>query len=225
MVGSNAMKGRVLRGGIGQWVILTLAFGFFSSLWVFNNPTTLESFFGNSAVAVEANAITARWHLFDSPSLGVSILYPPEYTVDSSYVYTELGPRSGIKGVKFTIPESKAEGTNLSHADSGVSIEILPNADACTGAHFVEEKIVSDTLKEKNVTYSIAKTAGAGAGNYYEETVYALTDSVPCTAVRYFIHSTNINNYEPGTVTAFDKKALLKEFDAMRQSLVLIREK
>ncbi|HWP61382.1 MAG TPA: hypothetical protein VN495_02165, partial [Candidatus Paceibacterota bacterium] len=55
----------------------------------------------------------------------------------------------------------------------------------------------------------------------YEEDVYAISGSKPCTAVRYYIHSSDINNYPPGSVTPFDESALLSAFDSIRHSLTL----
>ena len=63
-------------------------------------------------------------------------------------------------------------------------------------------------MTENGTEYSVASLSDAGAGNLYEEKVYALVGTSPCLAVRTFIHSTNIANYDPGTVTAFDEAAL-----------------
>ncbi|MES2134908.1 MAG: hypothetical protein V4449_01540 [Patescibacteria group bacterium] len=213
-------KGAVIRGSIGRWVVLLLAFVFFLSLWVFNNQSVLATLFGNRVLAENVEP-PVSWRTLNSTKLGISILYPPNFVVDSSYVYTQLSPRAGINGVKFTIPESDAKGTNLSHFDTGVSVEVLPRETACIGTSFVEGSLASDTLTERGVTYAVVKTAGAGVGNFYEETVYVIVGSVPCTAVRYFLHSTNIQNYEPGTIVAFNKPELLKEFDMIRRSLIL----
>jgi hypothetical protein len=79
----------------------------------------------------------------------------------------------------------------------------------------------TSTLSDNGVDYSVAQGGGAGAGNLYSETVYAIPGSSACTAVRYFIHSSQIGNYPPGMVTAFNKQALLTQFDAIRHSLVL----
>ncbi|TSD06149.1 MAG: hypothetical protein Greene07147_8 [Parcubacteria group bacterium Greene0714_7] len=216
------MRRRVNRGNIEGWLILILTVLLFVSLWLFPSSFSLPSIFNNITLIANAS-IPEGWREFDSTKLGISILYPPGYVVDSSSVHTELGSRQGSKGVQFKIPKSYTEGNNLSHIDTGVSVEILPRVAPCTGTSFVEEGLVSKTLKEKGTTYLMTKTAGAGAGNFYEETVYVISGSVPCTAVRYFFHSTNIGNYSPGTVEAFDKQALLKEFDAIRYSLVLTR--
>jgi hypothetical protein len=102
-----------------------------------------------------------------------------------------------------------------------VIVEQLPRAKNCTGDIFVYDNVKATTRTENGVTYSVASTSGAGAGNFYEETIYALAGSVPCTAVRYYIHSSNIGNYTPGTVREFDKNALLDSFDDIRTSLVL----
>jgi hypothetical protein len=77
-------------------------------------------------------------------------------------------------------------------------------------------------MVDGSVSYSLATTSGAGAGNFYEEWVFALASSSPCTAVRYFIHSGNIGNYPTGAVTEFDHAALIKDFDSIRRSLTLI---
>ena len=78
-------------------------------------------------------------------------------------------------------------------------------------------------VREGDVDYSVAGLDDAGAGNFFEEHVYALIGTSPCLAVRYFIHSANIANFDPGTVRAFDKPALLRQFDKIRKSLVIGR--
>ena len=70
-------------------------------------------------------------------------------------------------------------------------------------------------------TYSAASSTGAAAGNRYEESVYAIAGSNPCTAVRYYIHYAAIENFEPGVVREFDRATLLAAFDTIRASLLL----
>lgn len=156
---------------------------------------------------------------YASSTLGFSIKYPQDFTVNEKYAYQGV-PKKPIAGVKFTIPMTMATGTNLS-ADSGVSVEWLPNAKSCTGDIYIFDNVKAQELTEGGVEYSVATTSGAGAGNLYEETVYAIASSSPCTAVRYLIHSTQLANYPAGTVRAFDRAALLAAFDKVRQSLVL----
>ena len=170
---------------------------------------------GSSAASVSAYASTAG-----SSTPAFTIKYPKAYTLNSTYAYTAFGPKKPISGVQFVIPATMATGTNLS-SDTGVSVEWLPNARNCTGDIFVEANVKAHSFNDNGVQYSVATTTGAAAGNLYEEQVYALVGSKPCTAVRYFIHSSQIANYPPGTVSAFDESALLQQFDKIRQSLVL----
>ena len=162
-----------------------------------------------------------NWNTYASSTAAFSIGYPSDYTVDEQYVYDQLGPGRYIPGVRFVIPTSMATGTNLSDYDTGVSVETLPKATNCSASFFLYDSPKAVSYTDNGVTYSVASTSGAGAGNFYEEEVWAIPGTKPCIAVRYFIHSTNIGNYPPDTVTEFDRQALLEQFDKIRQSLVL----
>ena len=148
-----------------------------------------------------------------------SLIYPQNFSVDDSYAYEQFEGKP-IHGVKFSIPLTMATGTNLS-ADTYLSIETLPRANTCTGDIYVVPNVRAATVTENGVTYSLATTTDAGAGNRYEEMVYALEGSKTCTAVRYFLHSMAIENFEPGVVHEYDRDALLAAFDAIRHSLTL----
>ena len=161
------------------------------------------------------------WPAFASSEYGFSLRYPPGYTVNGGYVYEGLGPGHDITGVSFTIPASMTTGTNLA-ADTRLSVETLPDAAACTAdLFFPAGSVTATTTTENGTEYSVASLTDAGAGNLYEETVYALAGTSPCLAVRTFIHSANIGNFDPGTVTEFDKAALTAEFDAIRKTVVV----
>ena len=146
-------------------------------------------------------------------------MYPQDFTLNESYAYTGV-PNKPISGVKLTIPAKMATGTNLG-ADTGLSVESLPRARSCTGDIYLLDNVRAENVVENGIEYSVASTSDAGAGNFYEETVYALPGSKPCTAVRYFIHTTNIGNYPEGTVREYDRGALLADFDKIRWSLEL----
>ena len=150
-----------------------------------------------------------------------SVVYPATFTLNSSYVYDQVNPKKPILGIKLVVPMSVATGTNLS-LDSGVAIEQLPHAKKCTGDIYLHDNVRANSFSDNGVEFSVASSSGAGAGNLYEETVYAITGSVPCTAIRYFIHSTSIGNYPPGSVREFDHATLIASFDKIRQSLVFM---
>ncbi len=149
-----------------------------------------------------------------------SVVYPSTFSVNDAYAYDQFGPKKLIRGVKFLIPGEMATGTNLSGFDTGVSVEQLPRARKCTADIYLMANVKAKTLNNNGVEYSVASSSGGAAGNLYEEYIYALSGTHPCTAVRYFVHSTNISNYEPNTVHEFSRSALLATFDEIRSSLV-----
>ncbi|MDO8518105.1 MAG: hypothetical protein Q7S26_02335 [bacterium] len=172
------------------------------------------------SVVQEGGSVAVQIATSTYTGAGFSIVYPANYMVDAAYAYDQFGPKKLINGVKFTIPASMATGTNLG-TDSYLSVESLPHAKNCTGDIYLLADVKAQTIPENSVQYSVATNSGAGAGNMYEETVYAIEGSVPCTAVRYSVHSSSIDNYPVGTVREFDRMALLAAFDTIRQSLIL----
>jgi hypothetical protein len=155
---------------------------------------------------------------------GFSIDAPAGFTPDPAHDYTALGPGKDIKGFALTIPASLAKGTNLG-ADSYIAVETLPGTSPCTAAAFLSSPTAAPSVTSYGITYSVATGNDAGAGNFYDETVYAVQGSSPCLAVRYFIHSLNIGNFTPGAVTAFNRPALIAQFDAIRATLMLDQTK
>ena len=148
-----------------------------------------------------------------------SLIHPQNFTVNEFFQYEGV-PKKPIDGVSFTVPLTMATGTNLS-SDTYLSVEWLPRARSCTGDIYILDNVRASEITQNGVTYSLATTTGAAAGNRYEEHVYALTNSSPCTAVRYYIHSTNTENFDFGAVQEFDRGALLNAFDEIRHSLRL----
>lgn len=150
-----------------------------------------------------------------------SIRVPVQATLDEQYRYQELGPGRDISGIRFVIPPTMATGTNLA-PDTYLSVEELSLATSteCSANLFLDG-VKPQIVKDGEVTYSLGATLGAGAGNRYEEAVFALPGTNPCIAVRYFIHSGVFENYPPGTVKPFDEKAVTALFDAMRHTLIV----
>jgi len=155
---------------------------------------------------------------------GYSARYPKGYTALTISQGDSLAQNATSVGVKFTIDPAVASGTNLS-SDSYVSIEkVEPVSDSCSAIDF----LLADgrDLRESTVTangkeYSVASSTDAGAGNRYEQWVYAIPGSNPCRAVRYYIHYSVFENYPAGMVERFDKTALINTFDSVRDSLIL----
>ena len=77
---------------------------------------------------------------------GFSLRYARVYLVDPTYQYQALGPGKEIKGIKFTIPEGIAAGTNLSK-DSAVSVETIPELETCTATPFLPQAIAQEVTE------------------------------------------------------------------------------
>ena len=195
------------------------------SLVFWNKGNTAFITEGSPAIQTFSNCIApdASGNLLEtyaSSTMGFSLQYPRGYTLNESYAYDQFGPKKLIHGVSFVIPESMATSTNLG-SDTYVSVEQLPNAKNCTGDIFLPANVKAQDVTDNGTSYSVATSSGAGAGNRYDETVYALAGSKPCTAVRYYVHYSVLENYPPGAVTAFDQTSLTNAFDTIRRSLVV----
>ncbi len=156
-----------------------------------------------------------------------SIQYPSNYILDDTYSYEKFKGKP-IAGVKFVIPESLASGTNLFAQGTGVSVESLPRAKKCTADIYILEDVKAIDLTVGSTTYSVATTSIVASDAFLEEQVFAIKGSSPCMAVRYFIHASDISNFESTEsedkrVKEFDSDALIRAFDEIRNSLILHR--
>lgn len=80
---------------------------------------------------------------------------------------------------------------------------------------------ISGETSINGVNFTKSQAVGVGAGNIYEQTYYRTVYHGTCYEITYFIHSTNIGNYEPGAVKEFDHTALIQKFDQILSTLVL----
>ncbi len=212
---------RTRRGSIDG--LLAILLGVVAMTFLYFHPAALTQLSNVSVsnVNVRASEAPNGWSVFAPPGSHFLIDYPDEYTVDTTYSYAGLGSRRDIKGVKFIVPESTAAGTNLVAADSGVSVEVLPDSTVCAGAEFVDETTSSTDMTDSGVHYSVVESVATGAADRFDEIVYAVPGSVPCTAVRYSIHSIISKNASSSATQPFDKSALLNEFNLIRRSFTL----
>ncbi len=191
----------------------------------------------NSLATTSTPTYTIPKEVYKSISHKFSIHYPTGYVVDRSYTYQAFGPGKNISGVKFSISTSTTSGTNLG-TDSYVSVEFLPKAlvptattsygqtstSACLATSFMDKNLSNGMIKnitDAGVAYSVASSSGVEAGNRYEETVYALSGTNPCFAVRYFVHYGVFENYPAGSIIHFDAQALNAQFDEIRRTLMV----
>lgn len=158
--------------------------------------------------------------LYQNKAMHFVIAHPPKWNVDANFVDSTMGPGKEIHGVAFTISPERTKGTNLAN---DTSLAVLTLHGACNASRFIDSAQDMKTVTDGDRTYSYATAQDAGAGNRYEQTIYALQGTSPCLAVRYFVHYNAIENYPAGTVKAFDGDALMKTFDKMRRSLAVMK--
>jgi hypothetical protein len=155
--------------------------------------------------------------LYEDSEYSFTVEVPENFTINDNY---ELEVNSFLKsmGVSFTPPASLTEGTNLS-ADTHMTVEWIPILSSCSPQHYLNPVMGTSTITQNGTVYDVATSSDAGAGNFYAQIVYMASEPGSCLAVRYFIHTTNINNYPTGTVREYDRAALLEIFDRMRFSI------
>jgi len=155
---------------------------------------------------------------YASSTMGFSLTYPAEFILDAQFAYTGVSAEKPIYGVKFGVPTALTQGTNLS-SESGVSVEVLPRANNCTGDIYLLANVRAQAMTEGAVTYSVASASTTENGTTIEETVYAFPSSSPCIAVRYFLESSAVDATATGT-RAFDRASVIAAFDEIRRSIV-----
>ncbi len=209
------------------WRLTFLVFLFGASIYaalLYFDPSVLAPFPFLSIGIAEANVAPGGWKIYSSHALGVSLDYPGTFSVSTGSVRTPLSSRAAApSSAFFAVPDSYAPGTTLSTPDSGMSVETLPAATPCSGDAFLDESIDTGSMSDHGVAYSVAKSAGSTLTDSYQETVYALEGSNPCTAIRYVIHTKNVHASASAGLKPFDTGTLLSQFDAMRRSVVLTR--
>ncbi len=197
-------------------VIALIALGLGWWLWAERNDSHVIPA-GNNQNATSTIPLS---NSFTSEKDDFSILYPIDFAKDETYSYS-VNPSRSIDGVKFTIPKYLSDKTNLG-SDTYISVESIPGAiNSCSAEIFLDKGKYQGYVDVGGHRYSIATVTGAGAGNRYEETVYATPVTGGCLAVRYFIHSSVFENYPEGSVARFDEDALKEKFDTIRMSLTI----
>jgi len=198
---------------LGIIIVLVLALGVWLSLRLGATAP------GPVATSTPVAVVPAGWSQFSSEQF--SIQYPVGYTLDEQYTYTGLGPARTIVGTRFIIDPAVASGTNLA-GDTYVSVEPMPGAvNSCSAEIYLADAQSAGFLDQDGRRYSVATSTGAGAGNRYEEVVFATPVDGGCIAVRYFVHYGVLENYPEGEVQEFDRAALFSRFDSIRRTLVI----
>ncbi len=168
-----------------------------------------------------AQSVNKEWESYTSTNYGWNIDYPKEVTPNDHYVYEGLGDGKALPAVAFPLPQKFYQGTNLSD-NSGVIVIRKDNIATCTPLAFtlfnLDPGVPLQHTTINSMLWTMMKTHDAGAGNFYEETLYTTGNTHACYNVRLFVHTTNIENYPTGTITPFDRSGIEALFVHMLQS-------
>jgi hypothetical protein len=189
--------------------LFVVAVFIFVIIWVIFGPHP-----GKQEASISDEIETPEGLSYSNPELRFSLTVPKDFMFDEAYVYLNLGPGKEIHGVKFAVPANVSQGTNLS-SDSYFAVERISDTSICAPANFLNDPDELETKSLGQSTYQFGREVGAGAGNMYDESVYVTKANGFCYALRYFIHSTNIGNYEPGSVTEFNRENIVAIFDSI----------
>ena len=123
--------------------------------------------------------------------------------------------------VAVTLAPSLFQGTNLREAgvfigasSSPAVVGVCAAASADTGEH------VAGSVDVGMTTFSVFTSTDAGAGNFYDARTYRTIHNGTCFEIVEMLHSSNINNYTPGTVQPFDLTKFSSTLEAIMNTFV-----
>lgn len=165
------------------------------------------------AAAPATASVPKGWKTYTDAKGGWSISYPANFTVDKTYQSNTVDP--GVHGVAFNLPESWSTGTNLD--DALVSVQVLPGTN-CKPEKFVSDVEDLKTIKADGRTYLTTMMPDGGMMQQRNTTLFLIKGT--CTAITYFVHSTERTVVDP-MPREFDEKKLMKLFDSIRATFTL----
>lgn len=114
--------------------------------------------------------------------------------------------------VLYLIDQSFYTKTNLGEAAIIYSASVgSDNVANCTQPKSPNET-VSGQETINGYQFTVSESTGVGAGNLYDQLIYRTVANNTCFEMTLYLHSGNIHNYDPGTVTEFDRAALVQMF-------------
>jgi hypothetical protein len=204
------------------WVAIVLIVGFVgysiyesqsigNTAMVTNATTTVDTSHNLSEIIPGTPSV-----MYSDPHFGFTIYYPST-TVLQTTGFEGFLPISKTPLIGFSLSHALFDGTNLSEAGVFVGATTSPTiVSVCTNpvANGIETEATSSAIIG-GTSFAEFNSTGAGAGNIYQEKVFRTVKNNTCFEVVELLHSGQIANYPPGTVTAFDESKFSGILDAM----------
>ena len=120
------------------------------------------------------------------------------------------------------LPSSTFPKTNFGDGGFAVSVQTVTSEQECLSANMPEGSTgFNDTQTINGVIFHKTTGMGAGAGNFYESKTYRTLRNSMCYEISETIHTSNIANYDPGTVSEVDKNAVWTKLDEVLSTFTL----
>jgi membrane-bound inhibitor of C-type lysozyme len=146
-----------------------------------------------------------------------SFSYPKVTTISGGDIgYTQSWSNNqitlGLELAKLEIPRESQPKTNFSGAT--LSVGTSSDVDA------VKSCVATGTSVSINgADFTKSTSSDAGAGNFYETTMYRIFRNSQCYNLEYTIHTTNIGNYSPDQgIVEYDKSSVTQTLESIVQS-------
>jgi len=149
---------------------------------------------------------TPALNTYRNEQYGFEIQYPSDFAVEAT-CFPEATIGNPVVSLRL-VGEPYHAGTNL--LDACVIVGVDRSAEAreiCMEPRPVEEYLGAEEI---NATiFSRGARVGAGAGHVYDVTSYRTLHGDACYEIALFLHSHNVGVYAPGTVSDFDRGAVM----------------
>jgi len=153
---------------------------------------------------------TPGFNRYTNSEYNFQFLYPIEFDSKDISGYASLKE----KVIDFGLTSKAYPKTNFSDAVFSVSAQPAKSIDECLTANLPEGITKFKTKQTINdIEFYTADGMGAAAGNRYDVRAYRTLMDTNCIEAIETIHTTNIGNYDPGTVTEIDKAPIWKKLE------------
>ncbi len=172
-------------------------------------------------IAINPPGLPYQYFEFFDPQTGALLDYSDEFAPISWQLPFSL-KGTPLLTLYFIEPSYYYPTSNLNEA----ALVLTASTDSvvvasCTQAPAGSGEVISGTVSINGYTFTQSEFVGAAAGNLYDQLFHRTVVNDTCFEVVYLIHSSEIGNYPPATVAAYDRPRLLHKFDEVLGSFAV----
>jgi hypothetical protein len=213
------MRSPLLAGLIGFIVGFGLAF-FVGVIVISDTPGGIALPPAQAVVGGVAYA-PLGWKTLDVGGTSYRLSYPRDF--DLAFNASEGSYLGG--GTKIAFPQDAfSDGPRSNYSEGWITISSSrapKDVAGCLSKVSSPREKMTEAQQLGGTTFMVDRLGDAAAGNFYESTVRRAIVSGECLEVTTTLHTTNVGNYDPGTVVEFDKTKAEALFDAALDTLTV----